>query len=199
MANIQPPSPSSAFLNKALLDENVQYFVLALYWWFSKPIPIALLPYMVFSVFHAATFIRTTVLPKMYPPPPSEGSSSAVPPQTQVGKMIQVWVKSNYDRAMYLTAFAEFFILARVILGALTFQNSFLTPILYAHFIRQRYYQSLFTRYAAGKIRENIDKYAAMSPAALQIWESSKRGITAWVGNTIEPAGGARRTTTPRN
>lgn len=99
---------------------------------------------------------------------------------------------------MYLTAFAEFLILFRVIIGAVTFQNSFLTPILYAHFIRQRYYQSPFTRYAAGEVRKAIDKYGAIHPMTLQIWESSKRAISAWVGNTIEPnsaAGGARRAT----
>lgn len=54
---------------------------------------VALLPYMVFSLFHTLTFIRTTILPRMYSPPPTQGTTSPVPPQTQVGKMIQVWVK----------------------------------------------------------------------------------------------------------
>ncbi|KAE9410793.1 hypothetical protein BT96DRAFT_930776 [Gymnopus androsaceus JB14] len=32
------PQPNMAYARKALLDENVQYFILAFFWWTSKPI-----------------------------------------------------------------------------------------------------------------------------------------------------------------
>jgi len=98
---------------------------------------------------------------------------------------------------MRITALAEFLILARVILGALTFQNSFLTPLVYAHFIRQRYYHSAFTREALVKVKGLMDGYAkhpALPPVVDQVWANVKRAIGAWAGSTLAPqppAGGA--------
>lgn len=36
--SIGTPQLSLPFLQKAMMDENVQYLVLAAYWWFSKPV-----------------------------------------------------------------------------------------------------------------------------------------------------------------
>ncbi|KAF8528056.1 hypothetical protein BU17DRAFT_81285 [Hysterangium stoloniferum] len=199
------PSTSSAFIQKALTDENAQYFLLAMFWWFSKPIPVALLPYTVFSLFHALTFVRTTVLPMVLPPPPpAPGANAGAPPQSQIGKAIHNWVKTNYDGAMRLTALAEFVILLRVVIGALTFQNSFLIPIVYAHFLRQRYYHSAFTRDALKKVNGVLDRQAAnpsFPPMVNQIWLYVKKMIGVWAGNTIVPQespSSARRAPTPR-
>ncbi|KIJ45740.1 hypothetical protein M422DRAFT_166656, partial [Sphaerobolus stellatus SS14] len=184
------PSPSSAFISRALMDENVQYFILAIYWWFSKPVPIAILPYTVFSLFHTLTFVRTTILPKVYPQPAAAAGSQGPPPQSQIGKFIQTWVKSNYDSAMRITAIAEFVILFRVVLGALTLQNSFLTPIVYAHFLRQRYYHSTFTKEALGKVKSLLDKYArhpSLPPVVGQVWGHVKNAIGVWAGSTLAP------------
>ena len=35
------PSPDAAWLRRAFVDENVQYMVLAMYWWISKPLSSA--------------------------------------------------------------------------------------------------------------------------------------------------------------
>lgn len=96
---------------------------------------------------------------------------------------------------MRITAFAELIILARVTLGALFLQNSFLTPIFYAHFVRQRYYHSPFTRAALATVIERLDTYSARSelpPMVKQVWTTFKKGVALWVGNTIAtqtPAG----------
>ncbi|KAF8514528.1 hypothetical protein JB92DRAFT_3115609 [Gautieria morchelliformis] len=185
------PTPNAGFVHRALADENAQYFLLALFWWFSKPIPIALLPYVVFSLFHALTFVRTTVLPRVLPPPPPPpGTAAGAQQQSSIAKGIQSWVKANYDGAMRITALAELLILFRVVLGALTLQNSLLTPIIYAHFVRQRYYHSAFTREALVKVNGMIDGYISSPsspPVVKQVWVTFKRGVGAWAGSAIAP------------
>jgi hypothetical protein len=82
------------------MDENVQYAILSLYWWISKPIACAspagqhpehlsiaadllscslrsvtLLPFATFSLFHVLTFLRTNILPKFAPPSAAPASS----------------------------------------------------------------------------------------------------------------------------
>jgi hypothetical protein len=45
--------------------------------------------------------------------------------------------------------------------GSDSFQNSFLAPIFFAHFLRLRYYHSAFTRTAVDDITSRIDNLAA--------------------------------------
>ena len=47
---------------------------------------------------------------------------------------------ANCDPAMKVVAYAELVIFLRVLLGAITFRNSLLSPILFAHFLKQWYY-----------------------------------------------------------
>ena len=61
---------------------------------------------------------------------------------------------------MKLVAFIELAIMARVAIGALLWQNSFLTPIIFAHFLRMRYFQSPFTKAALGRVIYYIDDFA---------------------------------------
>ena len=53
---------------------------------------VALVPYTIFSLFHALTFTRTTVIPQFLPPGPP--ATAGGPPQAHpVAKKLQVWVK----------------------------------------------------------------------------------------------------------
>jgi hypothetical protein len=53
---------------------------------------VALLPYTIFSLFHALTFTRTTIIPQFLPPGPP--ATAGGPPQAHpVAKKLQVWVK----------------------------------------------------------------------------------------------------------
>jgi len=193
------PQPNIAWVRKALLDENIQYFLLALFWWTSKPVALALLPYAIFSLFHALTFARTTLIPQVLPPGPP--ATAGGPPQPHpVAKKLQAWVKSNYDTAMKAVAYTELLIMLRITLGAITFQNSLLSPIFYAHFLRQRYYQSTFTRDAIAKVDERVEGYIrrdGVPPMAVGAWDKMKLALSRWVGSTIVPqqpaAAGARR------
>ncbi|EIN13592.1 hypothetical protein PUNSTDRAFT_79239 [Punctularia strigosozonata HHB-11173 SS5] len=183
------PSPSGAWIKRALVDENVQYLLLAFFWWSSRPVAIALVPYAIFSLFHALTFTRTTLMPQFLH---SGAPATAGGPPTPhpLAKKLQLWVKSNYDGAMRAVAYTELVILARVIIGALTFQNSLLTPILYAHFLRQRYYQSVFTRDSITVVNARIDGYVkkpGAPPVLASVWTQFKAILSRWAGSTLAP------------
>jgi len=188
------PQPNTTFIKRAMLDENVQYFLLALFWWTSKPITIALLPYAIFSLFHALTFTRTTLMPQFLPPGPPATAGGAPQPHP-IAKKLQVWVKANYDTAMKVVAYTELVIFVRVALGAITFQNAILSPLIYAHFLRQRYYQSAFTRAAFAVTVDKIDQYVRKPgnpPMLVQVWDKIQLLAIRWGGSNLTPnRGGA--------
>jgi hypothetical protein len=184
------PQPNAAFVRKALLDENVQYFLLAFFWWSSKPIAITLLPYAIFSLFHALTFTRTTLMPQFLAPGPP-ASAGGPPTPHPLAKRLQAWVKANYDSAMKVVAYTELVIFVRVFLGAITFQNSLLSPIIFVHFVRQRYYQSAFTREAVAATTARIDAFARKPgnpPVVVQVWDKIQMLVGRWAGTTLTPA-----------
>jgi hypothetical protein len=189
------PQPNLAFIRRALLDENVQYFLLAFFWWTSKPIALALLPYMIFSLFHALTFTRTTLMPQFLPQAPP--ATSGGPPQPHpLAKKLQAWVKANYDTAMKAVAYIELLIFIRVVLGALTLQTSLIAPIIYAHFLRQRYFQSAFTREALSVSTARVDtlvRKPGNPPVLVNVWEKAQTLVQRWAGVVLQPAGGERR------
>lgn len=103
---------------------------------------------------------------------------------------------------MKAVAYTELLIMARIFLGAITFQNSLLSPIFYAHFLRQRYYQSAFTRDAIALVDKSIEGYVrkeGVPPIAVQTWDKVRTVLGRWTGSTLaaqQPpaaAGGARR------
>lgn len=103
---------------------------------------------------------------------------------------------------MKAVAYTELLIMARILLGAITFQNSLLSPIFYVHFLRQRYYQSAFTRDAIAVVDKTIEGYVkreGVPPIAVKAWDTVKTVLARWTGSTLaaqQPpagAGGARR------
>jgi hypothetical protein len=100
---------------------------------------------------------------------------------------------------MRAVAYIELIIFVRVLLGALTLQNSLLSPIVYAHFLRQRYYQSVFTRDAVAVVTRRVDMFVnapGRSPAVVRIWEKAKVLVARWAGTVLEP--GQPQAGTPR-
>ncbi|KAL4068334.1 hypothetical protein V8B97DRAFT_1974988 [Scleroderma yunnanense] len=184
------PQPNSAYIRKAMTDENVQYLLLAFFWWSSKPVPVALVPYFIFSLFHALTFARTTLMPRFLPPGPP--ATAGGPPQPHpLAKRLQLWVKTNYDKAMRVVAYAELLIFMRVLFGALLFKNSFVAPLVYAHFIRQRYFQSAFTRDAIATADARIGELVHRSgnPVVADVWGKARDLVGRWA-TFPAPAGG---------
>lgn len=188
------PQPNAAYLRKAMLDENVQYLFLAFIWWSSKPVPVALIPYFIFSLFHALTFTRTSLMPRFLPPGPP--ATSGGPPQPHpLAKRLQAWVKTNYDKAMRIVAYTELIIFLRVVLGALFFKNSFTVPLFYAHFIRQRYMQSAFTRNAISvadaRILDLLHRLG--NPAVEDVWGKVRDLVGRWGASPVQTGGDAGR------
>ncbi|GAA6020165.1 hypothetical protein JCM11491_005551 [Sporobolomyces phaffii] len=179
------PQPNRAYVQRALLDENVQYLLLALYWFLTKPIALTLLPFATFSLFHTLTFLRTSVLPKV-PATPSASSKNAASQQAQaapasagakLSKAIQTWVKANYETAMLFVAYIEVgLVFGRILLGAITFQNSLLTPLIFGHFLRLRYYLSPPTRTAFGWLNSQVEHYLVKNPS---VPAAAKKGVVA--------------------
>lgn len=142
---------------------------------------VTLVPYVTFSLFHVLTFLRTTIIPMIFPhssstPARAEGQAAApAPAPARAAKFIQTCefhiirkslnslllsgVKSNYDPAMRFVAYSEVAIFARVLFGALLFRNSLLAPLFYAHFLRLRFYMSSFTRGAFQHVGSVLDGY----------------------------------------
>ena len=103
---------------------------------------------------------------------------------------------ANYDTAMRAVAYIELVILVRVLIGALTLRNSLLSPVVYAHFLRQRYYQSAFTRDALADANTRIDalvRKPGNPPMLVQIWDKGRMLVGKWAGSVLEeqPAAGA--------
>ncbi|WVO17883.1 hypothetical protein L204_105581 [Cryptococcus depauperatus] len=190
------PQLSQSWLRRAIVDENCQYALLALFWWISKPVNLTVLPFATFSLFHCLTFLRTNIIPKLVPPQtaPPVGSTtdtpSARPPAMldNVSRRIQIWVKSNYDAAMRFVAYAEIFISLRLLAGVLTFRSSFITALFMVHFVRLRYHASPFTKSAVHSITAQIDQFVVGKGAAIQnVWATIKRLISSWGGIPLIP------------
>lgn len=98
---------------------------------------------------------------------------------------------------MKAVAYIELGIMGRVLLGALFFQNSFMAPVFYAHFLRQRYHQSAFTRAAVSDLHNIVDQYVrrpGIPPVAVQVWEKVTFFLGQWAGNVAPtPQGAAPR------
>lgn len=91
---------------------------------------------------------------------------------------------------MRVVAFTELFIFLRVAFGALLFRNSLMAPLIYAHFLRQRYYQSAFTReavsYADGRISATLAS-PAVPPVVGTVWGKAREFTIKWGGSVLEP------------
>jgi len=168
---------------------------MAILWWSSRPLPLALVPYFVFSLFHALSFARTNIIPKVFPPtaaaPGPNGATANGPPVPALSRTIQVWVKANYDTAMMLVARLELLILLRAVLGVFFLQNSLLVPLAFSYFLRSRYYSSAFTRNAVHTssifVEELVNK-PGNPPLVKKVYDVAKAAVIRW-GNArvLEP------------
>lgn len=161
---------------------------MAFVWLLSRQVPLALLPFSIYSVFHVATYSRTYLIPTLQPAksnsPPSPDSSSkpAAKQSSPLADRIGRFVKTYYDSSMYLVAALEISLLGRVILGALTFsKGSWVLLIIYSAFFRARYSQSSFVQGAVSHGTKRVDtavSHQSTPPPVRQAWETFK-GLSA--------------------
>ena len=154
---------------------------MALVWLFSKQIPLALLPFTVYSVFHVATYTRTNLIPTLQPVTPTSTASPGGRPvakQSAIADAIGKFVKEYYDLSMQLVASLEIFLWFRLLLSAIAFQKgSWILLIVYSVFFRARYSQSNFVQGAVTMLTRRIDGLLAQQnipPPVKQAWETIK-------------------------
>jgi len=162
-------------------DENVQYLIMALVWLFSRQIPLAVLPYAVYSVFHVATYVRSNLLPTIQPPPAAT-APGAKPQPSAASESIGKFVKEYYDGSMTLVAILEIALWFRVLGSALLFQKgSWILLAIYTVFFRARAAQSTFVQGAITQLTARIDAQLANQstpPAAKQAWTTFKTVVS---------------------
>lgn len=69
------------------------------------------------------------------------------------------------------------------------FWNGFVAPIAFAHFLRLRFYYSVFSRNAIKAADGHIQGYVSGTPAAKSGYEKFKEVLTRWSGTVLVPAG----------
>lgn len=152
---------------------------MALIWLFSRQIPLAVLPFAVYSVFHVATYVRSNLLPTIQPPP--AGAQPGTKTSSGLSDAIGKFVKEYYDGSMTLVAILEIALWFRVFGSALLFQKgSWILIVVYTVFFRARYAQSTFVQGAITQLTARIDAQLANQstpPVARQGWGTFKNVI----------------------
>jgi hypothetical protein len=160
------PEFSIDFVQRLFMDENVQYFLIAFYWWTSPPIALTLLPFATFSAFHTLGYLRTNIIPTFFPNPTPNATGPAPGFPTTLSAMIKSWTDANYGPAMQFVSYVEVVgIMSWLILGALTFQTSPFAFLVFGHFLRFRFFMSSYTRAAFHSVAERLD-YLLLPPTA---------------------------------
>lgn len=164
---------------------------MALVWLFSRQVPLALLPFAVYSVFHVATYSRHYLIPAVQPPaggappssasPKSPGSPKSPKPGVKhppLAEAIGRFIKRYYDASMGLVASLEMALLLRLVLSLLTFsKGNFVLLLLYLAFFRARYAQSSFVQQSVRQLTMRVDtsiSHQSVPPQVRQGWYTFK-------------------------
>lgn len=158
-------------------DENAQYLAMALVWLFSRQIPLAILPFAVYSIFHVATYTRNNLLPILQPPPRQQ-TADGKPPANPIAEMLGRFVKEYYDNSMGLVAMLEVATWVRLLLSFVTMsRGAIFLFVAYTAFLRARYAQSGFMHAQVQDMVARIDAMVANQstpPVARQAWGTLK-------------------------
>ena len=160
---------------------------MALIWLLSRQIPLAMLPFAVYSIFHVATYTRTNLIPTFQPPAdgtaaPGASPSSKPPPRSSpLADSIGRFVKEYYDASMGLVGLLELATWFRLLVSFLTFgRGAIFLFVAYTAFLRARYAQSAFVQSSVRHLTARIDATVANQgtpPALRQAWGTAKRVI----------------------
>lgn len=141
---------------------------MALVWLFSRQVSLALLPFMVYSVFHVATYTRYYLIPTIQPPtgPPSTVSPGGKPGPAKstsaLAESIGKFVKDYHESSMTLVATLDILIWFRILGDAILFtKGSWVLLIIYTIFFRARFSQSSFVQATVANGSEKIDALLA--------------------------------------
>ncbi|KAF8980898.1 hypothetical protein BGZ46_003511 [Entomortierella lignicola] len=151
------------FLQSMFVEENTQYLLMAIFWWRSTPMIACLIPYAVFAFFNALNFTRTNIIPALFPS--AVATNSKASQISDILSKLQAWTETNHAAAMEFVAYVEVIgVMGSLILGAITFQSSFLSPIIYANFLRFRYFFNIHTRTVFANLQARADAQVLNNP-----------------------------------
>ena len=159
--------------------------MISLVWLTARQIPLALLPFTVYSVFHVATYTRTNLIPTIQPPKqaptgttPTSPTGTSSKSQSPLANAIGKFVKEYYDASMMLVAGLEIALWFRLLLSAITFsKGSWILLGIYTIFLRARLHQSHFVQNVFSHGSARIDQQVQnpnVPPAVRSGWESAK-------------------------
>ncbi|KAF9202386.1 hypothetical protein BGZ49_007436 [Haplosporangium sp. Z 27] len=160
-----------------------------------------LIPYAIFAFFNSLNYSRTNIIPVFFPQPPSGTNDPTYNRVAGISRKIQVWTEKNHATAMAFVAYVEVVgVMGSLIFGAITFQSSFLSPIVYGNFLRFRYFFSLHTRSAFALIRARLDNLivpqggnSSVPPFVAQAYTTIRGAITRFGQAAVQqPAAGAQ-------
>lgn len=155
---------------------------MALVWLFSFKIPLAIVPFSVYSLFHVATYARTNLIPTIQPQQAGKPASGLV---ETIGRFVKEW----YDTSMTLVAILEIALWFRILGSAIVWsKGSWLLLIIYTAFFRVRHSQSSFMQGAVTQLVARAD--AALGnqgtpPAVRQVWEQVK-GVVIQIADATD-------------
>ena len=150
---------------------------MALVWLISRRVSLAVLPFLVYSIFHVATYTRSNLLPAIYgqTQPAGQGAKTQT---SGLSDNIGRFVKEYYDSSMTLVAVLEIFLWVRLLFSAITFtKGSWILLAIYTVFFRVRHSQSTFMQNAVTQLTARADGALANQstpPAVRGIWEQLK-------------------------
>ncbi|KAJ3409718.1 hypothetical protein HDV05_004292 [Chytridiales sp. JEL 0842] len=150
------PQFNKMYLQRVMTDENTQYLLLALIWLTSKPVWVVLLPFATFSFFHSIHYIRSEVLPTLFPSSSPMHASITL----KIAPLLLSFSQKYQALALKMVSYAEvILIFPYLCLSVLFGYVSFFTPVLYAQFLRFRFFFSPMTRQAFGEVKVRMDKW----------------------------------------
>ncbi|KAG2232362.1 hypothetical protein INT48_007377 [Thamnidium elegans] len=102
----KPLATNQSFFKRVLLDENTQYLIVAVYFLLTKRIAITLVPFYIYSVFHAMEYTEKHLIPTF------------APTQTKIQESIKNIMNSYHSKAMEYAAKIEVCgVMTRLVLG----------------------------------------------------------------------------------
>lgn len=151
------------------LDENAEYFALAVMWFFTTPIFLALIPYFIYSIFHVVTYFSEYVLPAI----------TARPARPNEDKLAQL-ARRYQDLGSQTVAKVEVYgILLRLLFGVLFFSKlAFIQLPIFAIFLRYKYFNTAYTRSSLRELSGHIDTLVSpLPPVVRDLWIKIRDGI----------------------
>lgn len=167
-------------------DENIQYLLVSLLWFFTTPFFGTLPPFAIFSLLHILSYLRSYLLPAF-------GHA----PNSPLVQRIEAFTKNYNGQFMVFAASSEFFVFVRVIVYALSFRKeALLQAVVYFVFFKLRWNSSQYTRHVVKTWEIRIDgifQHPSMPAVARQGWLSAKTTLKNVLG-PLFAIGDARKT-----